>query len=397
MSSEFDFLRAKWPKLAAMAADATRLADVSPSSALSSLRTFCEWSTDIALDFYELQVSGGASQIEKLESLQTSGMIPSEVLQKFHNVRSAGGRTSMHEIESAAMLVHGCIADCRDIGQWLFREAEKEGWPHIEGYSQSYSAIPMTGLVGGSSDGSDYDAGGDYKFSMSRFMRRYGSIVTLVIVVVVLAGIGVGISYGLKSCNAETAPPQNTIEITPSPTVEAAIIIPSTPTPEPTPEEDPFDYIDDLPIALHFDGLFTSNWNFNDKTDPFAMNDRIYDKGLGMFIAAKRIVYDKATLTAAWNTDQKYYKVVFDMGCEQSMGYDIKAKFGRYKIVIIADGKQVWTSGYHDYSYVVENQEVIIGADSSRMEIVLTQYKGEKGTLNVVLGNFKLYKNLDDD
>ena len=148
MASEFDFLRVKWPKLAAMAADASRLADVSPSSALSSLRTYCEWATDIALDFYELQVAGGASQIEKLEALQTSGMVPAEILQKFHNVRSAGTRTSLREIESASLLVHSSIGDCLDIGQWLFREAEKEGWPHIEGYSQSYGAIPMAGIQG---------------------------------------------------------------------------------------------------------------------------------------------------------------------------------------------------------------------------------------------------------
>ena len=171
MASEFDFLRVKWPKLAAMAADATRLADVSPSSSLLSLRTFCEWACDITLDFYELQVAGGASQIEKLEALQASGMVPSEILQKFHNVRSAGNRTTQKEAESASILVHGCIADCFDIGQWLFREAEKEGWPHVEGYSQSYGVIPMTGLS--TEDGAGYDVGGsNKKFSMKRFMRK---------------------------------------------------------------------------------------------------------------------------------------------------------------------------------------------------------------------------------
>ena len=399
MASEFDFLRVKWPKLAAMAADATRLADVSPSSSLLSLRTYCEWSCDIALDFYELQVAGGASQIEKLEALQASGMVPSEILQKFHNVRSAGTHTSIKEAESASILVHGCIADCHDIGQWLFREAEKEGWPHIDSYTQSYGTIPMTG-ISSNAEGGGYDVGGgnyNSKFSMKRFMRKYGSVLSLVLAVILLAAIGIGVIYGLKSCNAETAPPQNTIEATPTPVVEPTSVLAITNSPEPTPVEDPFDYIDALGLSLHFDTLFTSHWNFKDKTDPFVMNGNTYDKGLGMFIRSSEITGDRGSKTAAWNLNGTYYRLVFDMGCEQSMGYDIEEKFGKYKIIITADGSQAWDSGYHDYKYVVENFEVIIPPDTSRLEIKLVQYKGTNGTLNVVLGNFKLYKNIEED
>ena len=401
MASEFDFLRVKWPKLAAMAADATRLADVSPSSALSSLRTYCEWATDIALDLYELQVAGGASQIEKLEALQTSGMVPAEVLQKFHNVRSAGSRTSLRELESASILVHSSIADCLDIGQWLFREAEKEGWPHVEGYAQSYGTIPMAGIQG-SDEVSGYDIGGEYgggrKFSFSRFLRKNSSIVSLVVAVVVIGGLIVGISAGLKSCNKEKEVPTTSIEIPATDTPAPTPIIAATPTPEPTPVEDPFDYIDDLQMTKTYSSIFKTHWNYNDNTDPFTMNGKQYDHGLGMFIFSKDIVETAASKTAAWNISGLYSKMVFDLGADESFGgYDVREKYGTYKIKIIVDGNDFWESERMDYEDKVLGMEVPLGPDATRMEIKLTQYKGSSGTLNVVMGDVKLYKIVDDD
>lgn len=399
MASEFDFLRVKWPKLAAMAADATRLADVSPSSALSSLRTYCEWATDIALDFYELQVAGGASQIEKLEALQTSGMVPAEILQKFHNVRSAGTRTSLRELESASILVHSSVADCLDIGQWIFREAEKEGWPQVEGYSQSYGAIPMAG-VQGSSEVAGYDVGGEYgrKFSFSKFFRRYSSLVTLVIAVVVLGGLIIGISYGLKSCNAENELPVTTIEATETHTPSPTSIVPVTQEPEPTPVEDPFEYIDELATTKSWGTMFKSHWNYKGNTNPFTMGDNIYNHGLGMFVESKDITDIKGSKSAAWNLSGEFYKIVFDLGCDQDFGgYDIRAKFGSYKIIIYSDDIVAWESERLDYEDVIIDQEVLLGDDCSRMEIKLSQYKGTNGTLNVVMGDVKLYEIVEEE
>ena len=399
MASEFDFLRVKWPKLAAMAADATRLADVSPSSALSSLRTYCEWATDIALDFYELQVAGGASQIEKLEALQTSGMVPAEILQKFHNVRSAGTRTSLRDMDSASQLVHSSVADCLDIGQWLFREAEKEGWPHIEGYSQSYGSIPMAGIQG-SEEVEGYDVGGgEYgrKFSFSRFMRRYGSIVSLVIAVVVIGGVAVGISYGLKSCNKEEGAPITTVDATVTPPPSPTEIIPSTATPEPTPEEDPFDYLDDLPMSKQYPTIFLTHWNYHDNTNPFAMGDKLYEHGLGMFVPSDEIVEEAGSKTAAWNLNGEYSKMIFDLGADKDFGgYDIREKYGSYKIRIKTDDIVAWESERLDYEDEILNHEVLLN-DCSRLEIKLTQYKGTNGTLNIVMGDVKLYIKQDEE
>ena len=401
MASEFDFLRVKWPKLAAMAADATRLADVSPSSALSSLRTYCEWATDIALDLYELQVAGGASQIEKLEALQTSGMVPAEVLQKFHNVRSAGSRTSLRELESASILVHGSIADCLDIGQWLFREAEKEGWPHVEGYAQSYGAIPMAGIQG-SAEVTGYDIGGEYgggrKFSFSRFLRKNSSMVSLVVAIVVLGGLIVGISAALKSCNKESAPPTTSIEIPATDTPAPTPIIAATDTPEPTPVEDPFDYLDDLSMTKTYPTIFKTHWNYNDNTDPFTMNGKQYDHGLGMFVPSKEIAQERGSKSAAWNIGGLYSRMTFDLGADESFGgYDVREKYGTYKISIDIDGTTVYESERMDYEDKVLDFEIALGPDATRMEIKLTQYKGTNGTLNIVLGNAKLYKIIEDD
>ena len=46
---------------------------------------------------------------------------------------------------------------------------------------------------------------------------------------------------------------------------------------------------------------------------------------------------------------------------------------------------------------LIENQEVLIPFDTSRLDIKLVQYKGTNGTLNVVMGDLKLYKNIDDE
>ncbi|MCK5128623.1 MAG: NPCBM/NEW2 domain-containing protein [Clostridiales bacterium] len=226
------------------------------------------------------------------------------------------------------------------------------------------------------------------------------SVVLLIIVVVfVLSGCSdtriidtvkaesISVSDVSEEKSEET--PESTIEITPKPTIKPTL----EPTDTPVVVIEEFDYIDDLAFSMHFETLFTSNWRFENKTDPFVMNGNTYDKGLGMFIRSKNIKGDRGTVNAAWNLNKMYHRISFDMGCEQSFGYDIEEKYGKYKIQIIADGKEIWDSGYRDYKYVLENIEIVIVENCERLELKLTQYKGTNGTLNVVLGNFRLYKN----
>ena len=96
--------------------------------------------------------------------------------------------------------------------------------------------------------------------------------------------------------------------------------------------------------------------------------------------------------------DGKYDKITFDLGCEQDFGYDVAEKFGQYKITIKADDAEVWsTNGRLDYEDVLTNVLVPLGDNCARLEIKLEQYKGTNGTLNVVMGDFKLYFVEEDD
>lgn len=178
---------------------------------------------------------------------------------------------------------------------------------------------------------------------------------------------------------------------------QSEIIILSSLLMESSDDENTFTYIDDLPIIKQFETLFISQWNYNGKTDPFTMGSNVYTKGIAMFIPLNLFAENKSVLSAVWRLDQEYYKVIFDMGCEQSMGFDVKEKYGIYKVIIYANNKEVWNSGYCDYDYLIKNQEVIIGTECSEMEIELVQYKGTDGTLNVILGNFRLFSNLDGE
>ncbi len=393
MASEFDFLRMKWPKLAAMAADASRLADISPSSSVSSLRTYCEWASDIALDLYEIQVGGGASQIEKLEALQASGLVPAEILQKFHNVRSAGNRT-LQEMSSSRELVHACLSDCRDIGQWLFREAEKEGWPRAEGYAPSYGHVPIEGL-NTKPQGLDYEGGGG--MNMPRFMRRYGSFVTMGLAAVVVIGIIVGIVIGFSKCSPGGGD-DNVLML--SPTVAPNTPVPTpvqavTPTPEPTTEPEPFDWVEDLPIASNFTckTLYQKQWDIKTRHEEFQMNGEIYEHGIGMFIP-EDAMEKRASQEAVWNLNGDYYKCTFDLGVEEKFGYDIRLKYGVFQVRLYADGVEIWDSQEkQDYQYFKEDNTVQIPPGTLMLKVRLDQYKGEKGTLNVIMGDFKVYKN----
>lgn len=203
-----------------------------------------------------------------------------------------------------------------------------------------------------------------------------------------------------SGCVAQTA--SKTIEDTPKPTIK--------PTSEPTTEltanpeadttveptqslEEQFTYISEIPLEQTFDTVFISQWNLPTNTDPFVVNGQLYTEGLGMYIDPELIMKEQASITAVLNLEKKYDRMTFDLGCEQSMDYDIAKKYGEYEIIIIADGKIAWESGWRDYSYFGDNIEVRIGGECERLELKLKQRKGSKGTLKVVLGNMKLYKN----
>ena len=160
--------------------------------------------------------------------------------------------------------------------------------------------------------------------------------------------------------------------------------------------EDRYVYIGDVPISTDCNTLHIDHWSLNGTMDPFLMNSTVYEKGIGIFVPTISIPLRRGFVSATWSLDKKYQKISFDMGCEETVSYGDEEKFGIYKIEIFADDLFIWDSGYHDYEYVLEDQQIVIGEDCEQLTIVLIQLKGNNNTLKVVLGNFKLYKNSDN-
>lgn len=121
MANEFEFLRSRWPKLAALGADAARLVDFSPVTALSSLRDYCEWAADITLDVLGNPMAPDTPQLERLSALKAMGSVPPDILQKFHNIRATEDRVSGNPLGDPNE-ARARMADAVDIGRWLMRQ-----------------------------------------------------------------------------------------------------------------------------------------------------------------------------------------------------------------------------------------------------------------------------------
>lgn len=206
--------------------------------------------------------------------------------------------------------------------------------------------------------------------------------IVLIIVVFVFTGCSTEDPQDI-SVDGESTPELN----------ETATPVQATPTltPEPTPRIEMFVYIDDIEPVELVDTLFIGEWVFQGEAVPITMNNVSYTKGIGMYIPSKDMTNEKSSLSFEWVLNTAYHKITFDLGCEQTNQYAGEEKYGKYEVVIIADGQTMWESGFHDFSYVVENVEVMLPADCGKLEVKLSQYKGTNGTLNVVMGDFKLY------
>ncbi|MEX1376461.1 MAG: hypothetical protein AB1Z23_03195 [Eubacteriales bacterium] len=392
MASEFDFLRGKWPKLAAIAADASRLVDIIPASAMKSLEKFTMWSADVALDIYEIQVPGGATQLEKLEALQACGYVPVEILQKFHNVRTAAGR-QINDINSSIDLANACLSDCREIGQWLSRESDKSGFAPTQQFTPEYK-VPISGMGSYSPEPDMMPSG--YRFN--RFMRQYGAYVTLFIAILVLAGAGIGISKLFSSKKEQLSEPNMEAFVTPNQVFTTdPNIVQITPEPEPSEEPAPeYVLIDSMqPMEPFSKGgkLYITKWNVT-KERPFQNANQVYSSGIGMFIPSKVISKDWGNDTITYNLQGLYEKIQFDLFVDVEGSYGISSEYGYYDVRMYADGVEIYNSlldEYMMYNDVLNDQVVMLPQGTLQLKIMLTQKKGTKGTLDVVLGDFFLY------
>jgi len=164
-----------------------------------------------------------------------------------------------------------------------------------------------------------------------------------------------------------------------------------TATPAPTEKKESVVYIEDVEYdgsekTLHFGG-----WDFGGNPTLFTLNKQSYNKGIGMYVKSRNIKDKRGSIDLVWDLDKAYHKISFDIGCEQKLQYDDEENYGKFRITIFADSLEVWDSGENDYQFFAENVEIELPEGTKRLDIKLTQSKGIKGTLNVVMGSFKLY------
>jgi hypothetical protein len=117
MYSEFDFLRLKWPKMARWRPTPGRLVEISPSRGHRIHAHVCEWAAAIALYMSKVQVMPCATQVKKLEACRPPPR-SAEILQKFHNIRTAGNDA-----------VHRALATPRRPSSLLETKKSASGFP----------------------------------------------------------------------------------------------------------------------------------------------------------------------------------------------------------------------------------------------------------------------------
>jgi len=307
-------------------------------------------------------------------------------------VRTAAGR-QINDVNSAVDLANACLSDCREIGQWLSRESEKSGFAPTQQFTPEYR-VPISGMGSYSPEPDMMPSG--YRFN--RFMRQYGAYVTLFIAIVVLAGAALGISKLFGNKKAEDSVPEDLFVQTPNAvyTTDPAVV---ALTPEPEPTEDPtpdFILIDNLPLMVPFEKgakLYIGEWNVTNAR-PFQNANQVYTSGLGMFIPSKEIAKEWSNDEIVYNLQGLYEKIQFDLFVDTEGSYGISSEYGYYDIRMYANGDEIFNSRLDEYMFyddIIDDQVVMLPQGTTQLKIWITQKKGTKGTLDVVLGDFRLY------
>lgn len=398
---DFNFLRIRWPKLAAIAADASRLVEVSPTSAIGTMQNFCEWAADIALDFYDIDTPNGTAQPQKLELLKSTNRVPPEVLSKFQNIMNGGtGTTSSYRsyrMHDDVVEARRLIEDMQEIARWLHREADRAGW------SSPASPSASRGRASRSTLGPTYSSpsGGSHSSGMAggllAFLEPYMPIVLIAGGVILVVGLGIGLAFALSGKGDKTTGADKTsVIVSSTPSAEVTDSLNSDePIASPSPAVEQSVYLDELtPVSVSIPtGLHTKQWTFKDKDYQFVIETRPYQHGLGIYVPFKSIASGSSSgsNTIKYTLDGKYNTLRFDLGVDGDLnGYD--SKNGKYQIKIFADENTtaIWDSKQLAYDGTASGVSVDVTGVTT-LKIRLTETKGAgTSTLNVVLGNAKL-------
>lgn len=427
MPSEMDFLRAKWPKLAALGSEAERLIQVSPVGAIDCLQSFCAWAMDISLDMLGIQIASNASDEERLNALYASGLMPADIIDKFQIILSAGSN-STYRVRITSNEAYTCFNHAADIGQWMKRESEVMRAGRVDNYRPAPAEVsndtgrrghvltppsPATGIDAepprsqnsrqdsadsgtsrrGGSSGSGYRTAPPTPAGPSGFMAIFDEYRQYFYIGLgILATIVVGVVIALLVRNGQNKAPITTV---PPPTQPAITDDglggdDADPTPDPTPTAPPVETTSNL-SSLSVDGtkpktMTENRWNFNNPNADFNMNGARYVNGIGMFVSSSTISDRTGELIINYKLESKYTELRFDLGCDDQLkGY--KDSYGRFRIKIFADDSAdpLYDSDFQKYDFF---QKVTVDVTNvTKLKIVLTEEKGADGTLNVIMGD----------
>ncbi len=202
--------------------------------------------------------------------------------------------------------------------------------------------------------------------------------------------------FSLTGCAGNVEPVHISVDITPDVEVATSTPVPTptqtaTPTPEPTPAEEVSVYVEDLDYEDGDSTIYFSQWEFPTRKLQFTIGGQSYNKGIGMYVKSSRMQEGEGSVSFIWNLDKDYHRISFDMGCEKTLQYDVEKKYGTYNVSVFADNTKLWESGFNDYSHEEIEKSIDIPEGSEKLIIMLTEKRGELGTLNVILGSFKAY------
>lgn len=381
--TDFNFLRIKWPKLAAIAADAGRLVEVSPASAIATMQNFCEWAADIALDLYDINTQNGITQQEKLDTLKATGTVSHDILTRFQDIMMSGSRRlyrANEDVEEARR----CIDDVYEIGRWLNKEADRIGWPPRSDYYR-----PVVSPIGMSGDGGSGSSG----FTSGRvgqMVRNYKPFIAMGIALVVVGALATFAIKAVIDTNANAKRTANVI--VPTPSVSATSMLATMPgdIASPTPPPEVITYLDTLTPTKTQNSFFLKKWKFQSGDESLTIGDTVYEHGIGMYIPNKSITQSQGTWSMEFDLNGIYSKLRFDLGVDAKLQYG--EGYGKFRIRVYCnsdDNDPAYDSEFQEYKYTDLGREVdITGCD--KLIIKLTEIKGSKGTINVVLGNICL-------
>jgi serine/threonine protein kinase len=144
-------------------------------------------------------------------------------------------------------------------------------------------------------------------------------------------------------------------------------------------------FLDELMPITKPENYHKNSWGSKAYVGDFKMNNKIYERGIGMFLSSSKIKGSGFDMLE-YNLDGNYEILSFDLGADQNWCYG--NDYGLYYIEIFRDGESAYKCDWRDYTYFDSlNIEV---RNCKILTIKLSQKVGEKGTLNIIMGNAKL-------